>query len=138
MRLTGFFIGCRGKWFGSLRFGTAPKSPKIRTRPADTALKRRMVTTNPRHYGVAISLNNLAEVYRFQAKFASAEPLYKRAIAIQKKAFGSEHPNVATTLNNLAALYSAHARYDDAESLLKRALAITEQMGRDNPELAVS
>ena len=31
--------------------------------------------------------------------------LYKRALAIRKKALGDEHPDVAQTLNNLGVLY---------------------------------
>ena len=40
-----------------------------------------------------------------QGRYADAEPLYKRALAIYEKALGPDHPYVATTLNNLAVLY---------------------------------
>jgi hypothetical protein len=32
-----------------------------------------------------------------------AEPLYRRALAIDEQSFGPDHPNVGTDLNNLAA-----------------------------------
>ena len=64
---------------------------------------------------LAKSLNNLAEVYSAQGRYANAEPLFKRALAIYEKALGPEHPNVATGLNNLALLYNAQGRYAEAE-----------------------
>jgi hypothetical protein len=51
---------------------------------------------------VGTSLNNLAALYRAQAQYAKAGPLYQRARAIREKALGSEHPDVAASLNNLA------------------------------------
>ena len=41
------------------------------------------------------SLNNLAELYRTQGRYTDAEPLYKRALAIDEKALGPDHPTVA-------------------------------------------
>ena len=70
------------------------------------------------------SLNNLAVLYSDQGRYADAEPLYKRALAIREKALGPDHPDVATSLNNLAALYNDQGRYADAEPLYKRSLAI--------------
>ena len=40
-----------------------------------------------------------------QGRYADAEPLYKRALAIREKALGPDHPDVAQSLNNLAVLY---------------------------------
>ena len=73
---------------------------------------------------MAISLNNLAELYRTQGKYAEAEPLYHRSLAILEKALGPEHPDVATSLNSLAALYDTQGKYAEAEPLYQRALAI--------------
>ena len=74
------------------------------------------------------SLNNLADLlYNNQGRYADAEPLYKRALAICEKALGPDHPDVAASLNDLAALYSKQGRYADAEPLIKRALAIREK-----------
>jgi tetratricopeptide (TPR) repeat protein len=41
---------------------------------------------------LAVSLNNLAELYRQTGRYAEAEPLYQRAIKIDEKALGPEHP----------------------------------------------
>src|SRR5712691_4310083 len=66
---------------------------------------------------VATTLNNLAELYRAQRKYAQAEPLYRRALAINEKTLGPAHPNVGATLHNLAGLYHAQGKYAQAESL---------------------
>ena len=76
---------------------------------------------------VALALNNLAVLYLAQGRYAEAEPLHKRALAIREKALGPDHADVAQSLNNLAALYVAQGRYAEAEPLYKRALAIDEK-----------
>lgn len=42
-----------------------------------------------------------------QGKYDEAKLLFERAIEINKKALGHDHPDLATNLNNLAALLSA-------------------------------
>jgi CHAT domain-containing protein/tetratricopeptide (TPR) repeat protein len=77
-------------------------------------------------------------LYRDRARYAEAEPLYKRAIAIDEKALGPDHPNVGTALNNLAELYDTQGLYAEAEPLYKRALAIDEKaLGPDHPSVGV-
>ncbi len=53
---------------------------------------------------MATSLNNLAALYQAQARYALAEPLSERSLAIREKALGPEHPDVAQSLENYAAL----------------------------------
>jgi CHAT domain-containing protein len=64
-------------------------------------------------------------LYRAQGRYAEAEPLYKRSLAIAER-LGSDHPAVGRALNNLAVLYERQARYVEAEPLYKRSLAIFE------------
>ena len=79
---------------------------------------------------LATSLNNLAGIYVTQGKYAEAEPLYKRSLAI----LGPEHPDVAASLNNLAVLYDNQGRYEEAEPLYQRALAVYEEaLGPEHP-----
>ncbi len=65
----------------------------------------------------AVSLNKLALLYDAQGKYAEAEPLYKRSLAIWEQALGPEHPDVAGSLNNLAELYRAQGRYAEARAV---------------------
>jgi NADPH-dependent curcumin reductase CurA len=57
---------------------------------------------------VAISLSNLASLYEEQSRYADAEPLYRRLLAIQEKALGPDHPDFATSLNNRAGPGNLH------------------------------
>ena len=73
-----------------------------------------------------------------QGKYAEAEPLHKRSLAIWEKALGKEHPDVALSLNNLAALYDSQGKYAEAEPLHKRSLAIKEKvLGKEHPDVAL-
>ena len=48
----------------------------------------------------------------------------RRALAIDEKSYGADHPAVARDLNNLAQLLQATNRLGEAEPLMRRALAI--------------
>ena len=86
---------------------------------------------------LATSLNNLAALYHAQGKYAEAEPLYQRALAIRDKALRPEHPLIATSLNNLALIYDAQGRYGDADPFYKHALAIWDKaLGQEHPAMA--
>ncbi len=88
---------------------------------------------------VARSLNNLAELYRAQGKYAEAEPLYRRALRIDEKTLGPVHLDLAIDLNNLAELYHDQGKYAEAEPFYQRALAIGEKvLGPEHPNVAAS
>ena len=59
----------------------------------------------------AEKLNQQVEQLYQQGKYAEAIPLAEKALAIQEKVLGKEHPDVATSLNNLAALYQSQGNY---------------------------
>jgi CHAT domain-containing protein len=86
-----------------------------------------------------VSLNNLALLYSTQGRYAEAEPLYLRALAIDEKTLGPYHRATAANLNNLGALYYNQGRYAEAEPLYLRALAIREKtLGPEHPDTAAS
>ena len=71
--------------------------------------------------------------------YAKAEPLYQRALKIDEKALGPDHPHTAPALNNLAVLYKAMGDYAKAEPLYQRALKINEKaLGPDHPQTATA
>ncbi len=87
----------------------------------------------------AESYNYLAVLFKSQGRYEEAEPLYKKALAINEKKFGENHPETATSYNNLALLYRLQGRFDTAKPLLKKALAINEkEFGENHPETATS
>ncbi len=72
-------------------------------------------------------------LYAYQGKYAEAEPLYQRALAIREQALGPTHPDVAKSLNNLsAALSNAKRKYAEAKPLYQRALTIFEEVWDQN------
>ena len=82
---------------------------------------------------MATSLNNLAGLYHVQGKYAKAEPLLKRALAISQKTFGPDHPLVATTLENNATLIRETGRPAEAAKMEARAKAIRAKHAEANP-----
>jgi tetratricopeptide (TPR) repeat protein len=93
------------------------------------------VVTDPAHQ--AIYLSNLAILFESQGRYADAEQLEQRALALTEKALGSQHPSVGTRLNNLAMSRAAQRHFREAEALLKRALAIEEKaLGEEHPNVA--
>ncbi len=61
----------------------------------------------------------------------------RRALAIDEKSYGPDHPDVARDLNDLALLLQATNRLAEAEPLTRRALAIDEKsLGPDHPNTA--
>ena len=93
------------------------------------------------HPDVATSLENyyLAALYDARGRYAKAEPLYKRALAIREKDLGPNHPQLAPSLSNLALLRYKQGRYPEAEPLYRRALEIQEKsLGPDHPDVGQS
>ncbi len=88
----------------------------------------------------AVRLLTQAGYYLYlRARYAEAEPLFRRALAIREAALGPDHPDTALSLNNLAELLRAQGRSGEAEPLFRQALAIREAaLGPDHPNTAQS
>ena len=113
-------------------YGDAEKSIKAALKEAERF--------GPQDLRLGTTLNTLASLYEAQGKYAEAEPLDKRALAIDEKALGPEDPYVAIIdLNNLAELYHQQSKYAEAEPLYKRSLSILEKaLGPEHPIMAKS
>ncbi|MCF4130280.1 FxSxx-COOH system tetratricopeptide repeat protein, partial [Methylobacterium sp. SyP6R] len=73
------------------------------------------------------------------AAYAEARLLFERALAINERVLGSDHPATATSLNNLALLLQVQGDLNGARPLQKRALAIAERaQGPDHPNTATN
>jgi tetratricopeptide (TPR) repeat protein len=66
------------------RQGKYQEAVEVAERAAQVAEK----TFEPDHVRVAISLNNLATLYRLQGRYGEAESLYKRSLNIKEQALG--------------------------------------------------
>src|ERR1039458_7335306 len=72
-------------------------------RPSPLPLKRSRRAKpafGPDSAWVAADLNNLAQIYDQQGKYAEAEPLFQRALQVQEKIAGPDDRTVATFLSN--------------------------------------
>jgi tetratricopeptide (TPR) repeat protein len=88
---------------------------------------------------LACFLNWAGTYFHGRAAYSPARSLYKRALAIDEKALGDEHPNTATDLNNLALLLQDQGELAEARPLCERALAIRQKaLGREHPDTAQS
>jgi tetratricopeptide (TPR) repeat protein len=87
----------------------------------------------PDHPNVAFTLNNLAEVYKAQGRYAAAVPLYPRAIAIAEKRLGPDHPTLAALLDNYAVVLRGSKRDAEALEVEERARDIRERHAQQNP-----
>lgn len=74
------------------------------------------------HPDTASSLDNLAYMFVKQGRYAEAEPLCLRALAITEKVLGGEHPDAAYPLKNLGKIYKDTGDYQKVEAMLLRAL----------------
>ena len=83
-------------------------------------------------------LNNLAQLLRDTNRLGEAEALMRRALAIEEKGLGADHPDVARDLSNMAQLLKDTNRLAEAEPLMRRALAIDEKsFGPNHPNVGV-
>ena len=106
------------------------KAIPIASRALSTAEKQ----FGPNSPETALSLNNLAMLYKKKKNYADAESLYKRSLAISEKIVGKESPDLAVPLNNLALLYAEMGKWESSDRYSQRALAILEKTyGKDHP-----
>ncbi len=101
---------------------------------------RRLYRSYPEIYepDVALTLNNLAALYKDTHRFSESESMHKEALEIRRRLSQSNpeayEPDLASTLNNLALLYSDTHRFSESESMFKEALEIRRRLSQSNPE----
>ena len=95
----------------------------------------RLAQSNPQAYepALAISYNNLANLYSDTQRFADSEAMYKQALAIRERLAQSNpqayEPDLAGSYNNLAVLYSDTQRFSDSEARKRDALGMCVDLG---------
>ena len=75
----------------------------------------------------ATIINYLGMALLDAGRYTEAEPLLTRALAINEKALGADHPDTVRSLNNLVSLYYSQGKFAEAEPLIKRVLAIRKK-----------
>ena len=86
--------------------------------------------------GVALSLENLALVHRKTGAYGEAKALLERALVIQEKAVGKDHPKMAYALIAQAEIALAENRAELALTLAERATALRDPSATSPAELA--
>jgi CHAT domain-containing protein/tetratricopeptide (TPR) repeat protein len=80
-----------------------------------------------------------AESLYGQGKYALAQPLFEKALEINRGLLGDDHPYTALGYNNLAGNLDARGKYAEAEPLLRKALAISlKALGEGHPDTATN
>jgi tetratricopeptide (TPR) repeat protein len=82
------------------------------------------------HPDTLMSMNNLADQYLYEGKYAQAEPLFTKVLDLQRRVLGPEHPRRVASMNDLALDYLNEGKYSQAEPLLREAL---ESLDRTTP-----
>jgi hypothetical protein len=78
------------------------------------------------HPDTLAATNDLAQMLQDRGDLDGAEPLYREALAAQRRVLGAAHPNTLITISNLGLLLQARGNRADAEPLLREALAAAE------------
>lgn len=116
------------------RLASASRNKSDALRLYREALTKAEKASGPSHPRVAVRLNDVALLLDPPA----AEPLLRRALAIQEKSV-DPNPDKASTLNNLANVLLATNRVAQAEPLLRRAMTMLEDsLGPRNPRVATA
>jgi hypothetical protein len=72
-------------------------------------------------------------VERAEHRYAEAESLYRRALAIEEKTLGPDHPDLSPTLSNYAVLLRQLHRKPEANELETRLRQLRATADRNNP-----
>ena len=73
------------------------------------------------------TLRDLAQAYRAQSKYAEAEPLMERHLALKERFLGKFHPDLAKELDQLGRVCFAQMKFVSAEAYFRRELVIMEK-----------
>lgn len=91
------------------------------------------------HPAYAISLNNLALIYRSMSRYADAEALLLEAKRIQEKVVGKDHSDYAFPVDALGNVYEDMGEFEKAEAMYLESRKIWEQrFGKEHPDYIFS
>jgi eukaryotic-like serine/threonine-protein kinase len=80
-------------------------------------------------------MNNLANIYSEEGKYAEAEPLYRQTLEMRRRVLGAEHPDTLQSMSNLAIVWNYQGEYASAEALYSDAVGIERRvLGPEHPD----
>jgi tetratricopeptide (TPR) repeat protein len=81
-----------------------------------------------------VDLDNLGALFFDQGDYKFAQQHHERALTINEKVLGPNHPGTARSLNNLATVLVVVGNFAEARLNFDRALTIYERaLGREHP-----
>jgi tetratricopeptide (TPR) repeat protein len=89
-------------------------------------------------YQSAKTMNEQGEALWAQGKYAAAQPLYEKALAIRRRLLTDDHPFTAESYNNLAVNLKAQGKYAAAQPLYEKALEICRRLLSDDHPLTAT
>jgi len=95
---------------------------------ADRAVRLATRIHGPGSPNVGIAVQTQAELQSSLKRYAAAEKLHQRALAIFLEVYGENHFVTAVSLHNIGAMLYAQDQNKEAEKYLRRALAIKEKV----------
>jgi tetratricopeptide (TPR) repeat protein len=100
-------------------------------------LVQRMTKRDRSDFQLSSTLNEQAVSLDAQGKYAEAQPLYNRALELNRRLLTDEHPQTAMSYHNLASNLRDRGKYAEAQGLFEKALAIDRRLFTDeHPETA--
>ncbi|MGZ3488682.1 MAG: tetratricopeptide repeat protein, partial [Isosphaeraceae bacterium] len=128
-------LGLRTRVQGPKHFETVNAEWRLKTlrRVAPMPQKDRVA------YQSARTMNQQAEALWTQGKYAQAQPLFEKALEIDRRLLTDDHPDTADCYNNLAMNLNDQGKYAVAQPLFEKALEINRRLLTDNhPDTATS
>lgn len=103
------------------------------------AAAKHIEIVNPEDPRLADTLNDLGVLYGMQNRDIEAEPLFQRALVINEKAYGRQHPSIVLTLQNLAVIYASQDKFSEAHVAALESLEISRRLfGTNHPRIGSS
>jgi len=89
----------------------------------------------PEHPDTVWRMNDLANNYSAQGKYAQAEALYNQTLEFRRRQLGPEHPDTLSTLGEMASMYQHEGKYALAETYASQAVTgRTHAAGKEDPD----
>jgi len=90
-------------------------------------------------YQSARTMAKQAQTLLSQGKYAQAQPLFEKALEIDRRLLTDDHPDTAARYNDLAYNLNSQGKYAQAQPLYEKALEIRRRLlGDDHPDTALS
>jgi len=90
-------------------------------------------------YQSAHAMNAQGQTLWAQGKYAQAQPLFEKALEINRRLLTDDHPDTANSYNNVAANLNDRGKYAQAQPLVEKALEIRRRLlTDDHPDIAIS